>query len=245
MTSLNDALNLLFRPFGRKIVRSRDTADFYLHKYASYEDYRSTQEFHNIRKIDRVWADEHTLSVICDELRRRFGPDRTLRGLCHGTRNGFEQNFISTLPGFEALGTDISRTATDFDRSAQWDFHDVNPEWEGAFDFVYSNSLDQAWDPRGAMTVWLGQIGEDGCVVLEHSERHGPSGASEMDPFGVRPTVLPYVLVTWFGQAISMQVLQTRKPNLGLDVWLFFISRTVARVAPLVEDRASAIGSDG
>jgi SAM-dependent methyltransferase len=227
--ALRSAVNALLRPAGLQVVRTRDITDYYLHSYDSYEQYRDVQVFHNKRKLANVWADETTLGVVADTLEAHFGR-ADLRGLCHGARNGFEQGFFRTR-GFEATGTDISDTATQFAHSVQWDFHDPNPEWTGAFDFVYSNSLDQGWNPRAALVAWLNQLRPDGLLVIEHTEAHGPSGASEMDPFGVRPTVMPYVLAEWFGFDISLRFVRTRKANNGLDAWLFFVRRNVAEVA--------------
>ena len=96
---------------------------------------------------------------------------------------------------------------------------------------MYSNSLDQAWSPRTALTTWLNQLTPEGVLVIEHTEAHGPEGASEMDPFGVRPTVMPYVLSDWFGWDISVKFLRSRKDNNGLDVWIFVIRRNV----PIIE----------
>ena len=87
------ALNGILEPLGYKIVHRTRLVDFYLHSYGSYDEYRDVQVFHNKRKLDSVWSDETTLGVICDELQRLF-PDRSLNGLCHGTRNGFEQRFF-------------------------------------------------------------------------------------------------------------------------------------------------------
>lgn len=107
------------------------------------------------------------------------------------------------------------------------------PDWVGAFDFVYSNSLDQGWQPRTALTAWLNQINARGIVILEVTHEHGPEGASEMDPFGVRPVVLPYVLAEWFGHQVSVSFVKDVKANMDKDVWLFAIAKTVPTVAPL------------
>jgi hypothetical protein len=188
--------NGLLKPFGKEIVNSKDIRDFYLHEYDSYESYRDTQIHHNIRKIKKIWADEETLSLVCTELGKNRREKGDIHGLCHGTRNGFEQNYFSSVKGFNAIGTDISPTATDYPRSFHWDFHDVKEDWISKFDFVYSNSLYQSWNPRSALVTWLNQINDDGFVVVEHTNAHGPQGASDMDPFGARPTVMPYVLLT-------------------------------------------------
>lgn len=213
--------------FDMEAFRSEDVVDYYLHTYKSYEEYRQTQITHNIRKIKNVWADEATLTLMCDELKKDIPGEAALSGICHGTRNGFEQNFIAAQDGFDAIGTDISDTAKDFERSVQWDFHDVQEDWAGKFDFVYSNSLDQSWNPRAALVTWLNQLKPGGRLVIEHTIGHGPANASEMDPFGVRPQVMPYVLVQWFGTDISMRFVQSKKANNDLDVWLFFVKRNV------------------
>ncbi len=39
------------------LLRSRAFVDFYLHRYASYEEDRRVQIYHNLRKLKHVWAD--------------------------------------------------------------------------------------------------------------------------------------------------------------------------------------------
>jgi len=90
----------------------KDYPDVLLHQYSSYEEYRATQVFHNKRKVEKVWADESTLDLVVDRVVEEFGRKRRLFALCHGSRNGFEQNYISTRLDVEILGTDISDTAT-------------------------------------------------------------------------------------------------------------------------------------
>ena len=223
-------VNWVLRFAGYNVVNSKRLIDFYLYEYGSYEHYRNVQIFHNKRKLNRVWSDKTTLSLICDELKQQF-PDRRLTGICHGTRSGFEQNFMSEYAGFDVIGTEISDTYNQFDKTVHWDFHNVDPQWVSRFDFVYSNSLDQAWNPREALTTWLNQLNDGGILVIEHTEAHGPEGASEMDPFGVRPTVMPYVLSEWFGWDVSMKIVQNRNDNYDLDAWLFFVRKNV----PFVE----------
>ena len=229
-TIILTTVNWVLHFTGYKMVNSKRLIDFYLYEYGSYEHYRNVQIFHNKRKLSRVWSDKTTLSLICDELKQQF-PDRRLTGICHGTRNGFEQNFMSEYAGFDVIGTEISDTYNQFDKTVHWDFHNVDPQWVARFDFVYSNSLDQAWNPHEALTTWLNQLNDGGILVIEHTEAHGPEGASEMDPFGVRPTVMPYVLSEWFGWDVSMKIVQTRKDNYDLDAWLFFVRKNV----PFVE----------
>ena len=67
----------------------------------------------------------------------------------------------------------------------------------------------------------------DGVLIIEHTELHGPVGASEMDPFGVRPVAFPYVLADWFGSSINIEFSVDKKSNKDLDSYLFVIRKSV------------------
>ena len=83
-----------------------------------------TPRFFNKQKIDKVWADENTLKIVSNFLKENIKPEK-IKGLCHGSRNGFEQKcFINEIPNAEVIGTDISETANDYDNSIVHDFHD-------------------------------------------------------------------------------------------------------------------------
>jgi hypothetical protein len=215
------ALKYLVNKYNYEIVRKSKLVDFYLYEYDSYEDYKKTQIDFNINKIDRVWADETTLKRAINIILNANTTNEKSFGLCHGTRNGFEQKFLNMHNNIHAIGTDISPTATMFENTVMWDFHDVNESWINKFDFIYSNSLDQAWNPKQALTTWLNQVKKGGIVIIEHTEGHGPSGASKMDPFGVRPIALPYFLSLWFGNQISISHSVKMKDNKNLDAYLF------------------------
>ena len=206
------------------MVPEKDAADYYLYEYSSYEEYKEVQTFHNKRKISHVWADKKTLSLIKTELEKDI-KGKVIKGICHGSRNGFEQAFFNEDKKYKVIGTDISDTANQFENTVQWDFHDENKEWINKFDFVYSNSLDQGWNPKTALQNWLNQLNKKGMLVIEHTEVHGPKLASKMDPFGVRPEVMPYVLAEWFGHDISIRFVRSVKENNNLDVWLFFVKK--------------------
>lgn len=100
--------------------------------------------------------------------------------------------FRKELEG-EIIGTDTSETATQFPNMVVWDFHEENPDWKGAFDFVYTNSLDQAMEPKRALDAWVGQLKPKGRIYIEHTMSHAPAGAGAMDPFGAHPMVMPYL----------------------------------------------------
>ena len=222
----------LFKPFGYVVVKEKDMTDFYLHEYSSYDEYKTAQVFHNKRKIDRVFADKKTLDRVAELVLREFKDIETISGICHGSRNGFEQNYLrEASKKFDVIGTDISDTANNYENSFQWDFHDVNDAWLGSKDFIYTNSLDQAWKPQLALETWLAQLKENGILIIEHTKSHGPAYASKMDPFGVRPTSMPYVLTMWFGSQISLEHSVQEKLNSNLDAWLFVIRKNQSNVA--------------
>lgn len=219
---INTARNLV----GLSLVPSKNTSDYYLHKYSSYEEYVRIQVHFNKVKLKTVWADDSTLTRVKDILFDEFGDAKKIVGIYHGSRNGYEQNFLRSLSDkLEVIGTDISETAKNYDNSFQWDFHDVNNNWKGNMDFIYTNSLDQSWQPDVAVQTWLSQLKLNGLLIIEHTELHGPSHASEMDPFGVRSKVMPYVLTMWFGSQISISHSVAKKSNMDEDAYLFVIKK--------------------
>jgi SAM-dependent methyltransferase len=149
----------------------------------SYEDYRRTQNLGNAAKIANIFVDEANVAYLASYIARRSGS--APRILCHGTRNGAElRYFRNALPDATLLGTEIADSAGQFADTIQWDFHDVKPEWIEAWDVVYSNSWDHAFEPERAFLNWMQCLRPNGVVLLEHSLFHTPAYASELDPFG-------------------------------------------------------------
>ena len=210
-------------PFDHEFKKKR--GNVYLHQYDSYEHYKEVQIYHNKRKLDRVWADVATLQLVANRISKEFGTESKLFGLCHGSRNGFEQQFLASKLTAHVLGTDISDTASRFPNSVQWDFHDVKEEWVGACHFVYTNALDQSWKPQLALTSWLGQLRTGGLLFIEHTLEHGPGGASEMDPFGATPEHLSFLLCSWFGHTIAIEIVTGVKPDSKNSLVLFIIKK--------------------
>lgn len=232
---LKAVLKLVVRPFGYtavdsprgvRVVRQRRDALIYLHDYSGgYDEYRDTQVFHNKRKLDKVWADEGTLSVVATDLEMQGG--KVTRGICHGARNGFEVEWLRKRLSADVIGTDISDSAKQFDHMVVWDFHKENPDWAGQFDFVYTNSLDQAMQPDKALAAWSKQLTPTGRIYIEHTMAHSAQGASEMDPFGAHPMCMPYLFFTW-GKGLYrlVDIIEGKeKSNNGKAVWLFVLGR--------------------
>jgi hypothetical protein len=195
MRRLTDAFRAFFRRGDRSLYarrigapKVREAGDYRLVSFErdgvlDYDLYRQVQEEGNRRKIDQVWVNEDAIRRLAAAALER-GPVR--RVLCHGTRNGAEQRFFkAAIPGVEALGTEISSTATQFPDTIQWDFHDLKDEWRGSWDLLYSNSWDHAFDPERLFANWTASLRPDGLMALEHTTQHQPQSVTPLDPFGI------------------------------------------------------------
>jgi SAM-dependent methyltransferase len=218
--------------FGVQVYQpSKDGLGYALFSYTrpdgsfDYKEYRRIQEQGNRQKITQVFADEKTLEVVAKYLENTSPGIQ--HGLCHGTRRGFEQQWLSDRLKADVIGSEISDTAIEFPRTVQWDFHDENPEWVGAFDFVYSNSHDHAYDPKRAISTWVDQLKPGGAVVLEHTDRHTNEFSDALDPWGVRPELLPYLIAKWgSGKFAVTEILEPEFTKArGYKIWLFVIRK--------------------
>jgi arsenate reductase-like glutaredoxin family protein len=229
ITKLKNLINKFLFKFGFRISKVNNTGELVkIHKYKNYKEYKDTQIYFNKKKINKVWADEKTLNEIIKFLEKNINSNK-IKGICHGSRNGFEQNFFNTNSHkFEVIGTDISETAKDYKNSYIHDFHDEKKEWINNFDFVYSNSLDQSFDPEKALNIWLDQTKENGYVIIEHSDQHGVISSGLMDPFGVEANFFPYLLSAWFGHKISIKIIKGIKINKNnAPVFLFILKKNI------------------
>ena len=127
VNNLKNLINKFLFLLGYRISKINNTGELVkIHKYKNYDEYKKTQIYFNKLKIDKVWADRDTLKIISDFLKENIRLNN-IKGLCHGSRNGFEQNFFNNnIPGAQVIGTDISETAKDFKDSIVHDFHDQN-----------------------------------------------------------------------------------------------------------------------
>ena len=228
VSRIKDLINKTLIKFGYRISKI-NTSDrlFKIYKYKNYDEYKDTQIFFNKQKINKVWADEKTLKIVSNFLKENIKSEK-IKGLCHGSRNGFEQKcFINEIPNAEVIGTDISETANDYDNSIVHDFHDEKKDWIENFDFVYSNSLDQSYDPEKALNTWINQVKKDRYVIIEHSDQHGVISSGKMDPFGVEANFFPYLLTEWFGHKISLKIIKSIKKNKNdAPVYFFIMKKT-------------------
>ena len=231
LIQIKNLINKFLFKFGYRLSKVNNTGELVkIYKYKDYKEYKDTQVYFNKKKIDKIWADENTLSKISVFLKETIQLEK-IKGICHGSRNGFEQNFFNEKErNFEVIGTDISETAKNYKNSYIHDFHDEKKEWFNTFDFVYSNSLDQSYDPKKALSVWLNQIKEDGYLIIEHSDQHGVISSGKMDPFGVEADYFPYLLSEWFGHSISTKIIKGIKTNKNnAPVYLFFLKKNIKK----------------
>jgi len=167
------------------------------------EVYRKSQEDGNIQKIKNVWAKPDNIEQVADYLLSvNPKPDFIL---CHGTRNGFEQNIFSRKLGCKVLGTEISSTATQFPMTIQWDFHNVKDEWLNNVDLIYSNSLDHSHSPIECLQAWISCLKPGGLLVIDKASDSDPHRVTDMDPFGITFDNLVMLLLESFTEQIMIR----------------------------------------
>jgi len=109
--------------------------------------------------------------VVAGHCSRMFsGKDYLIRGICHGAKNGLERRRL-----LELMDRNCEIVCTDLfpgEDVLQWDFRHQRDEWIGAFDFLYSNSLDHARNPWDCLRVWLAQLKLNGRIYIQWTPAH-------------------------------------------------------------------------
>lgn len=171
---------------GLATTKIKEGEGYVQHLYDDYETYRRVQEEGNKAKLQAQFVKKGHIFFLAAWMQgQRAGGEKIDFGLCHGVRRGKEQSwFRKKLGGANVIGTDISETATQFENTVQWDFHDDNPDWQGKADFVYSNSWDHAYDPGKAFAAWARCLKPGGWLLIDHTRGHMPKSSNVLDPFG-------------------------------------------------------------
>ena len=151
-----------------------------VYEYKDYDEYKEVQVAANKQHLDWSWILETDVECIAAQIRDRI--PRLKFVLCHGTRQGKEQEWFKKYLEIDVLGTEISDTATQFPDTIEWDFHDVKDEWIENVDFVYSNSFDHSYDPNLCLSQWMRCLKLGGYCILQWVE--GQLESTERDPFG-------------------------------------------------------------
>ncbi len=193
-------MNTLHKIKRRLLKAKNKSKDYFLYSYQKdgtfdYNTYKKFQEEGNKRKINSSWIQQSDIDFLSKKIKSSI--TNPSFGICHGTRQGFEQKWFSERLNCPVIGTEISETATQFPNTVQWDFHEINPEWSKKADFVYSNSFDHSYDPEKALTAWMETLTPHGVCIIEHSKYHNPDAANELDPFGARLEIMPFLVLKW------------------------------------------------
>lgn len=167
-----------------------------------YERYKRVQTEGNKRKLQKTWARDEHIEFLSRYIRSQTEPKF---GICHGTRRGFEQERFRHHLGIDVIGTEISETASSFPHTIEWDFHEIKDEWIAAVDFIYTNALDHAYDPKRCVEQWMRCLRRGGLCIIEHSRRHTPASSKPLDPFGVTLPRLIELIDEWGGGSFAVK----------------------------------------
>mgnify|MGYP001479811007 CR=1 FL=1 len=95
LSIIKNTINQILFKLGYRISKINNTGELVkIYKYKNYDKYTETQISYNKKKIGHVWADEKTLEKISEFLLENISTS-SVKGICHGSRNGFEQNFFN------------------------------------------------------------------------------------------------------------------------------------------------------
>ncbi len=133
-----------------------------VHEWASYDQYLAAQANGSRRRFNRrPGANDLEFDRIARYCKRKA----ISKAICHGARCGTEVKLLQArFPKAEVVGTDLF--AKEPELVLQWDFHQTKPEWNRAFDLVYSNALDHSPKPKECLQTWLGQLKPDGLLFV-------------------------------------------------------------------------------
>lgn len=147
-----------------------------LKRWKSKEEYWKAQIERNKGRRHFSWVRNAEWPIITAALIRYLPQNRKgLKGICHGVRSGTEVEEITkalNLKQGDVIGTEIAGDPENRFYIYCHDFHEPRIEWQEAFSFVYSNSLDHAHDPKVALKTWKDQLCPGGIMVIHWSEGH-------------------------------------------------------------------------
>jgi len=196
-----------------------------------YPEYKDNQIFASEIKLNNVNYEHHLqlFRTLVKELPAFSGG--SVRVLCHGIRNGSEVVALKDLlreryRSVQVLGTDINPRVNDFNFGIHMDFQNKLPVGLGKFDVIFSNSLDQAFDPKLALSNWLSSLSSSPTsrLVLFSSALHGKMGTGKLDPFSCEPEFFPFVFLEWFDKKACVERILFPSNSESRDV-LFLIKR--------------------
>ena len=181
------------------------------YKYKSYDEYVDSQKSANRKKSKNVWAVEKNIEAICDYINKNYAILVPLKGLCHGTRGGYEQKwFMKYIYDSKVIGSEIGDACAP--NTVQHDFNKIKPEWIDEFDFIYSNSFDHAFNPMSTIRIWFEQIKSGGYIFLEYDKRQEHTGeisksVNKTDPISITVDELITLIPVWLDYKCKITVI--------------------------------------
>ena len=130
----------------------------------NYQEYVNSQRERSRKTAGRTWVTKQSVMMIGDVI------GKAGFGICHGSRGGFEVDLLREITGAKVIGTDICEQENE--HVIEWDFHNVNQNWIGKADFIYSNSLDHSYAPCFALSQWVSCLKPHGLLFIEWSPDH-------------------------------------------------------------------------
>jgi hypothetical protein len=151
-----------------------------LHEFKSYEEYAETQISLSRRKVNRISYRCFTLPEVIRAIRTHYVTNvkKTVEfGLCHGVRKGEEVDMLATAFGTGYwIGTEITPELCDGEKILHRDFDQVDQDWIGKFDVIYSNSLDHSRNPWKTLRAWIACLAPHGRLFVEWTAWHNKLG---------------------------------------------------------------------
>ena len=154
-------------------------------------EYSYIQEACNLRKLWAIHVPPLLIPYISYIVRQHLfalDPSReahALKGLTHGSRNGFEAYALAKLLNCSVTGTDISETAEFFPSLKKHDFHYPLRDGDNKnmkFDFIYTNSYDHAHSPIACLKAMHENLNETGIIIIDMHESSSSTESTTTDP---------------------------------------------------------------
>jgi hypothetical protein len=179
--------------------------------YKKIQIFGSEQKFNNMNIVKHQKALKPIIPILASEIN-----GQKTKFLCHGVRNGTELKAFSILlrdHDIDFMGTDINPQADKIENCVTHDFHEPISTNYGKFNIIYTNSLDQARNPKLALQSMYSDLYSGGLLILHFTEFHGKRGFATLDPFMCEIEFFPYLILKWFNFELKLSFISDEKYN--------------------------------
>lgn len=131
-----------------------------------YGKYKEVQKHRSGKKWGSLTFDELLFNETIMAGKEYIGKPGTI--VCLGIRSGNEYNpMTKAYPEAEVYGVDIHPEVTKVGKNCfAYDFNKLPAEWQNKFDFIYSNSLDHAFNVGDTIKEWTRIAKADATMLL-------------------------------------------------------------------------------